>query len=332
MTASRSLMVSAPGKISLQTRPEPVPPDGEVLVAPKAVGLCGTDLEIISGAIGPEYVRYPVTIGHEWAGVVRSGQGLDGARVAVEGIIPCGECGHCRQGATNLCETYQEIGFTRDGAAADVVSVPRRLVHTLADHVTMEQAALIEPASVAMRAILRSKPEPGTSVLVIGDGSVALIAAHLLRLFSPRAIDVLGRREEQWRLADLAGARTFATDPSRLEAGYDLVIEAAGQPEAVLAALGMARRGGTVTLMGLSGEGRTAPIATDDIVNNDITLLGSFSYTSTAFATVVELLNSRQINPEFLITHRFPLERWEEAIATLSSASGERGKVLLTIG
>ncbi len=332
MTEIHSLVVSKPGTISLQVRPQPTPEAGEILIAPKAVGLCGTDLEIISGVLGEAYVRYPVAIGHEWSGVVLDGQGLDGVRVAVEGIVPCGRCDSCKQGATNLCEIYQEIGFTRDGAAAEIISVPRHLIHPLAAGVTMEQAALIEPAAVAMRALLRSNLMPGMSVLVVGDGSVALLTAHLLRLFSPRTIDVLGKRDGQRRLAALAGARSFATDPKLLEPKYDVVVEAAGQPEAVTTALGRARRGGTVTLLGLSGEEATAPIATDDIVNNDITIRGSFSYSSTAFATVVQLLNSGQINPEFLITHRFPLDEWKEAIATLQYAHGERGKVMLVIG
>ena len=91
---------------------------GELLIRPELVGLCGTDLEIVDGTLDPAYIRYPLVLGHEWTGTVAADARAGRGRVVVEGIVPCGHCARCRTGETNLCATYDEIGFTRDGAAA----------------------------------------------------------------------------------------------------------------------------------------------------------------------------------------------------------------------
>lgn len=326
-----ALTVAAPGQVGLRGQAAAGPPAaGYVRVEPELVGLCGTDLEIIDGSIDPAYIRYPVALGHEWTGRVIGDSPMAGRRVVVEGIIGCGHCAQCTSGLANLCETsYDEIGFTRDGAAASTIDVPAGLVHALAPGVAADDAVLTEPAAVVYRALARVAPAPGSRVLVIGDGTIALLAVMLARLWSPAAVAVLGRRAEQAGLAAAAGAASFSL--SGPGDGFDLVVEAAGTTAAGEAAIANVRRGGTVVLLGLPPHGETMAFAADDAVNNDLTLLGSFGYTSAAWRAVVTLLNSGQLRPGVLITHRYPLARWEHAIADLRGATGPRGKVLLQI-
>jgi L-iditol 2-dehydrogenase len=151
----------------------------------------------------------------------------------------------------------------------------------------------------------------------------------LLGLWSPAEIAVLGRRGEQAGLAAAAGAATFSV--TSVPPGYDLVVEAAGSTAAMETAVATVRRGGTVVLLGLPPHGQAVALAGDDIVNNDVTILGSFSYTSAAWRSVVKLLNSGRLRPAGLITHRYPLEEWERAVSALRGADGPRGKVLLQI-
>ena len=324
--ASTALVARTPGEVLLEQREVPRPGAGEVLIEPELVGLCGTDLEIIDGTIDPAYLRYPLVLGHEW-----TGHTADGTRVVVEGIIACGHCLRCRSGETNLCETYAEIGFTRDGAAGRHVAVPASLVHRLAAAVSAEDAVLIEPMSVVFLALSRADVRPGSRVLVIGDGTIALLAVYLLGLWSPAQIVLLGRRERQGDLAAAAGASMFVTEPAAAGTGFDLVVEAAGATDAVLTGFAAARRGGTVVLIGLPPRGQLAPVAVDDLVNNDLTIKASFSYTSRTWRDVVTLLNAGRIRPGFLITHRFGLGEWQAALATLRGADSPRGKVLLRI-
>ena len=130
---------------------------------------------------------------------------------------------------------------------------------------------------------------------MVGDGTVALLAVRLLRLWSPAEIVVLGRREGQ-------------------------------------AALAAPRRGGTVVLIGLPPHGATAAVPVDDVVNNDLIIRGSFSYTSAAWREVVTLLNAGLLDLAFLVTHRFPLTEWRAALDTLRGEASPRGKVMLTVG
>jgi L-iditol 2-dehydrogenase len=334
--ARDALVVAAPGQLGLERRDRPVPGPGEVLIQPAVAGLCGTDLDIVAGRIDPAYVRYPLILGHEWSGTVLAGCAgplAPGTRVVAEGIVPCGRCEKCRAGETNLCETYDEMGFTRDGAAAGYAVVSASLVHPLADGVSLGDGALVEPASVVYRGLASVAPAPGARALVVGDGTVALLAVRLLQLWSPAEVVLLGRRPAQAGLAAAAGAARFETDPAAAGSGYDLVVEAAGATGAVLTALAGARRGGTVLLLGLPPHGATAAVPVDDLVNNDLTIRASFGYTSAAWRQVVTLLNAGLLSLAFLITHRFPLSEWKAALDALRDPDppGPRGKVLLDL-
>lgn len=328
----RALTVVEPGVIELQQRPALAVDERMALVAPQVVGVCGTDLDIIDGTIDPNFVRYPLVLGHEFAGTLRtaSGETAAGTRVVVEGIVPCGICAECRRGATNRCVTYDEFGFIRDGAAADLLLAPHALIHPLAKAVSWESGALVEPASVVWRALTRAQPEPEARVLIVGDGTVALLAALLVRQFGPDEVVMLGAREDQATLAAGVGADRFVTTADSAAGGYDLVVEAAGSAPATAAALAAPRRGGVVVLLGYPGA-VPVNLPVDDLVNGDVTIIGSFAYTREAWRQVVELLNAGALDLSSLVTHRFPLSGFAEAIATLRNSSGPRGKILLDI-
>ena len=334
MADRRALVIASPGLIGLQDAPELVPGPGEVVARPVYTGICGTDLELLAGVADPAYVRYPLVLGHEWSGIIEAVgpdvTGLEpGQRVIAEGVIPDRVCAECVRGNTNLCAAYDEIGFTRTGAAADQVLIPAQVVHVLDPSVSLLEAALTEPAAVAWRAIRRGGPVPGERVAVVGDGTVALITAHLLGLYSPGELIVLGQRPAQAELATELGATGFSVGDRG--GRFDLVVEAAGTAGAVERAFGLARRGGRVVLLGLAGNGVTARLPIDDVVNNDLQISASFSYTSAAWTEVTALLGSGRVRLAPLITHRFPLDAYEEALEVLRESSGPRGKVMLDV-
>ena len=331
-----ALVVLQPGRVGLEERPVLAPTRRQVVVRPQHVGVCGTDLEIIEGTLDPEYVRYPLVLGHEWSGVVHAvGDAVTtvavGDPVVVEGIVPCGTCPACRAGDTNLCETYDELGFTRDGAAGPGVTVAEHLVHRLAPGVPLEAGALVEPASVVLRGLLATDLVPGLRTLVVGDGTVGLLAAHLLRLWSPASVTVSGVRSEQRTLALAMGADEHLLAPPELRS-FDYVVEAAGSTVAVDTALHAVRRGGQVLVLGIAGHGATLPVSPDDLVNNDLRLRGSFGYTASAWRRTTELMNAGLIDPLPLVTHRYPLAEHAAAVRVLAQPdSGPRGKVVLDL-
>jgi L-iditol 2-dehydrogenase len=341
----RALVITEPSVIGLQDVAPLVPGPGEVVARPAYVGVCGTDLELLDGVVDPAYVNYPLVPGHEWSGLIEAvGPGVTGLTpgqpVIAEGIIPDRTCAQCVRGNTNLCLTYDEIGFTRAGAAADQLLLPAQVVHPLAaqpgrPNVRLEEAALAEPAAVAWRGITRGQPRPGERIAVVGDGTVGLITTHLLRLYTPTDLVVFGQRPDQAGLAAELGATAFELAGPAESAGqaghFDLVIEAAGKPAAVEHAIRLARRGGRVVLLGLAGNGVEARLPIDDVVNNDLAITASFGYTSAAWAEVAGLLRAGKIHLAPLITHRFPLEAFPDAYRALREATGPRGKILLEV-
>ena len=330
----RALVITSPGVIELQEVAELVPGPEEVVARPVHTGICGTDLELAAGVVDPAYTRYPLVPGHEWSGIIEAvGPGVTGLEpgqpVIAEGIIPDRVCEQCVQGHTNLCLVYDELGFTRAGAAADQILLPAQVAHVLGPQVSLLDAALAEPAAVAWRAIGRGQPRPGERIAVVGDGTLALVTTHLLTLYSPAEVIVCGQRPAQAGLAAELGATGFELVTSF--GSFDLVVEAAGTAGAVERAFGLARRGGRVVLAGLAGNDVKAALPIDDVVNNDLLISASFAYTSAAWAEVTALLSSGQIRLSPLITHRFPLEAYEEAYQVLRSSSGPRGKVILDV-
>jgi 2-desacetyl-2-hydroxyethyl bacteriochlorophyllide A dehydrogenase len=330
----RALVIERPGEVDLRTVEDPRPGPGEVLVRPAYCGLCGTDLELLAGEVDPAFVRYPLVLGHEWSGVVEAvGErvaGLEtGMRCVAEGIIACGNCPPCRAGATNVCEMYDEVGFTRPGGAADSIIVPARVVHRLAEGVALRDAALTEPAAVVLTGLGKLQLQPGMRVLVLGDGTIALLATLLVSLWSPGEVAVAGRREAQAALVREVGATSFSTGDA---AGpFDLAIEAAGSTEALGTAVRAVRRGGQVLALGLPSASSTLQLPGDLLVNNDLSLIGSFGYTSAAWARTVELLNGGRLRPGPLVTHVFPLDDYAAAFDELATPSGARGKVMLEV-
>jgi len=331
----RALVVEKPGTIRVTQLPALEPGPDEVIIRPAYCGVCRTDLELLRGEIDPAYVRYPLTLGHEWSGTIEAVGAdveslLPGDRCVAECIVPCGRCSFCKAGDTNVCEIYEELGFTREGGASDQVLVPARLVHKLEPSTSLLDAALVEPCSVVLRALEKAGPKSGDRVLVVGDGTIGLLAAYLVSLWSPSEVTILGRRPEQAQLAKSVGVAAFETsggNPGR----FDLAIEAAGVAEAVATSIGAVRRGGTVVLLGLPPTGQTLELPADMLVNNDLTIAASFGYTSAAWGRMVDLVNAGSVHPGRIVTHRFPLEAFAKAFAALESLEGTRGKILLEI-
>ena len=168
-------------------------------------------------------------------------------------------------------------------------------------------------------------------MLVVGDGTIGLLAAYLVGLWSPATVTMIGQRQEQARLADSVGVTRFETDAAH-DGAFDLAIEAAGVPEAVVTAVTAVRRGGTVVLLGLPPTGRTLELPADLLVNNDLTIAASFGYTSAAWGRMVALVNAGRVQPGRIVTHRFPLEDHAQAFAALAALEGTRGKIVLEIG
>ena len=328
--------------IRIGTLPQPKCGRGEVLIHTAYCGICGTDLEILRGTMGPGYVRYPVVPGHEWTGVVVEvghdvGNCKVGDRVSVEGYLDCGVCSHCQAGEANLCVAREQIGFTHNGGFAEYVLAPARLCHPLPESLDLEEAVLIEPASTVVRAAQRANPKPGFTGVVIGCGPIGQIALRVLAQYQP--FDTSGYRHfgKQKALAIRAGAATFSSNPDVQEIfdksggnGWDVVFDCAGGARAVESALGIVRRGGQLVAIGGAPEGQRVSLPANIFVMKDLRVDGLFGYTTKSWERTIELLASRKLRLGDLITHRVALAQFEEAVKLVESRTEPMGKVVVT--
>ncbi len=340
----RVLEVQAPGQFGIQQRPSPTPGPGEALLRPLAVGICGSDREIVLGTRPEPYVRYPIVPGHEWtAEVLALGSAVRGIEVgdyvAVEGLNYCRICPACRQGRTNLCAHYDEFGFTRDGGLAEQVVARADLLHPFRRTLAPEHAALTEPAACALHGIDAVAPQPGETVVVVGPGTIGLLGAALFALYHPRRLIVAGRSARNRDLALSLGATDFVTGSpeeitnavqERTEGrGADIVYEAVGHTIGVPLALNLARRGGRVALEGIAGGNARLSLEADLIVLQALEVKGIFSYTSSHFGRALSLIESGLLNVTPLVTHRLPLSRYSDGLALLENRAEPVVKVAI---
>jgi len=338
VTAMRALVVERPGAAAVREVPAPEPGPGEVQVRVGAAGICGSDVELLEGRRPAPFVRYPIIPGHEWAGTIAAlGPDVAGLRpgdvVVAEGFRACGVCARCREGRTNLCAAeYAETGFTHPGAFAEALCVPAQLVHRLPDGADVAAAAVLEPAACVAQGLLEVDLRPGLSVAVVGAGTLGLLAVALLRLSSPARLALVGTRAARLELGRRLGATEThdvrEDDAAGLSASFDLVFEAAGTPDGVRTALGLARRGGTVVLEGISG--RAGGADADTIALGHLRVQGIFGASRNAWGWVTELFAAGLLDTGPLVSHSFPLDRYEDAFAALADRGGPAVKVQLT--
>jgi 2-desacetyl-2-hydroxyethyl bacteriochlorophyllide A dehydrogenase len=334
----RAVVVERAGNARLSELAVPEPNAVEVLVRVAAAGICGSDLDILRGTRPAAYVRYPVVPGHEWAGtVVKVGTDVKGIavgdRIVAEGFRSCGVCDRCREGRTNLCSAdYAETGFTHQGAFAEYVSVPARLVHVLPAGADLEAAALLEPAACVASGLLEADLRPGLRTAVVGAGTLGLLAVSILRLTSPSYLALIGSRQARLDLGRRVGADdAFDVNTESLDSlreSFDLVFEAANRPQAAVTALEAARRGGTVILEGISSAVDPA-IRADAITLKHLRVQGIFGASGAAWTWAVELFASGRLPLRELISHRFALEEFESAFGMLEDRQGGAVKVEL---
>lgn len=335
----RAYLVTEPGTFGLSDVDDPVAGPGEVLVAPAAVGICGSDLEVRDGRRPAEYVRYPVVPGHEWAGhVVACGPGVRGVSpgepVVAEGVRACGVCARCAEGRNNLCAgEYDETGFTRPGALADRLVVPAGQLHPLPGERPISGAALIEPAACVATGLLEvGMPAAGSRIAVVGDGPLGLLALALLRLNSPRELLLLGSRPQRMAMASQLGATGTLSRHSdgagSVQRAFDLVVECTNSAAGAATALSLARRAGTVVLLGISGAG--APAVDPDVISlGHLRVQGVFAASRAAWQWLVALYGAGLFDPAPLITHRFPLSDVDSAFTVLGDRDAGALKVII---
>lgn len=317
---------SGEGYVELKDWPEPSPGPDQVKLRVGAAGICGTDIHIINGRW---LCRPPVVLGHEFCGtVVEVGSRVKSFKpgdrvVSSNPAETCGDCYHCRAGNPFMCSERVSAGYMIDGAFAEYLCIAAERCHLLAENVSFRQAALGEPLAVAVRAVIeRNTVHAGDLALVSGPGCVGLLTMQIAKLEGATVI-VAGIDKDERRLAlakDLGADVVVNSSRQNLveivrrhgkPEGADLVFECAGAAASLDLCWEAVRKEGTVVQVGVY----PGPIQTDlnKVMMKELKFIGTYGYVWTSWQRCLRLLSEGRVKTEELISHDFPLSKFEEA-------------------
>lgn len=335
----KALLLTAPSRLEFVDVPEPRPAQDEVLVRVRACGICGSDIHGWDGSTGRR--RPPLIMGHEAAGeIVALGAKVvgwnAGDRVTFDSTIYCGACGPCRGGQINLCENRRVLGvapaeYRQDGAFAEYVALPARILYRLPGTLGFPQAAMVEPVSIAVHAVQRVEVAPNHTAVVVGSGMIGLFVIQVLRWAGARRIIAVDLEPSRLALArELGATDTVRSDQMDVAAevarltdgvGADLAFEVVGISATLQLALASLRRGGSAVLVGNLAPKTEFPLQA--VVTREISLHGSCS-SAGEYPLCLDLISRGVIRVEPMISATASLAEGAEWFSRLSAPDGAR--------
>ncbi|MBC7320510.1 alcohol dehydrogenase catalytic domain-containing protein [bacterium] len=350
----RAIVNYGPLDYRLENVPDPIPGPEEVVIRVKASGLCASDLKCYHGGPSfwqgnPPYVKPPVIPGHEFVGeVVALGEGAKekygidiGDKAVAEQILPCWECRFCKTGKYWMCERNYVFGFQGgidDGGMAEYAKFPKgSIIHKVPKELPDEYGALIEPLSCAIHAVERGEIQLGDTVVISGMGPIGLMMLQVAKLKNPGLLIALDTRDFRLEVAQKLGA-DIVINVAREDAvkkvkeltdgyGCDVYIEASGYPKSVPQGLDMIRKLGTFVEFGVFAE----PVLADWTIIGDRkelnihgSHLGPYRY-----PLAIDYLAKGIIRGNLIVTHKFPLENFKDAIKIAEDPNSNSIKILI---
>jgi L-iditol 2-dehydrogenase len=349
----KAAFVRKAGGVEICDVPLPQLEDDSIIVQMKASGICGTDLEKLTG----KNITAPI-LGHEVSGVVTESNNERfpvGSTVVPHHHVSCGKCTYCRRGAGTMCQSFRNSNFV-PGGFADEFLVPKYNVENGGVHLfdsgrlSFEEACVAEPLACCIRGVEHvfgkqafARMSALRNVLVVGAGPIGLLHMELVRSASPDArivaVDLIQSRLDCAEKFE----RALPLNPSIVEGGlfsakalslaeggeYDLVIVATGSLPAFSESARCAGRSGTILLFGAPHKGSMYSLDLSDVFLRELTITSSYSATDEELIKAIEILESLKIKVDKFITSRYPLEKIEEA---MNSARAERQVKVVIVG
>lgn len=331
----RAAVLVEPGRFELKDVPRPKPARDEVLVRITRVGICGTDVHIFNGHYAAE--NLPMVPGHEFTGVIAElGADVTGLSpdqpVVVDMNIGCGTCYWCRRNEVLNCPDMNQLGITMDGAFAEYIAVPARLVIPAPAETPAEVLALTEPLACVVRCARKAGITFGQSVVVLGAGPIGNLHVQLLRTIGAAPIIVADLSEDRVQMALEAGADVGVTDPDALEQvvrdhtdgrGADVVIESVGLPRLYEQATRLIRKGGHIAAFGITGPDDALALNILDTVLSENSIKGSVAGMGQDMHDALTLLTHGRIRTDLFTAASYPLADIQTAFDTLAARPGD---------
>ncbi len=323
--------------IELEERPKPTIGPEDVLLQIKTVGICGTDLHIYNGGTD---VKPGTIIGHEFsADIVGIGASVTrvnvGDRVVAEHVITCHQCYYCLHGKPELCLKAEVLGMDHPGALAEYMAIPASLVYPIPASISYEEAALIEPLTIALYAASQARTLTGQRVAVVGQGPIGILLDQVLQAAGAHVIgiDAQPTRLEfvtQHGWVHEALNPTTKDFPQQLstiaEMGVDAAFEAVGKESTAELCIDITRRDGDIFLLGVFEQ--PAKLNLMSVIKKELNIYGSWTC-AFSFPAAIDLVAEGKIDLKSLITHRYSIEEVGKAFAEASVYSNRRIKTII---
>jgi len=322
------------GGLELREKPTPRPSRGEILLRVKAVTICSSDLKIIEGI---KSAKHGVILGHEVEGIIFQNLSdkralKEGDRVAVFPSIFCGKCPYCLEGYSHLCLNKRTMGYVFDGGFAEYLLIPAPMVEEgallKADGIPPGCASLLEPLATVLASIKRADLRGDETIAIYGAGAMGIMHILLLKnLFKDTKI-ITVEPSELRRNRALSFGSDFALDPSETEGilertqglGADISFLTTASPEALISAARLTKKRGRIVAFSSYRPGQIPSEVLQEIHYGEREILGVHSAPLEIFRETAEIVTSRSIPLEKLITHRFSLQEYREAFETARRA------------
>jgi L-iditol 2-dehydrogenase len=314
----KAAVCKKPFNMAVEAIETPAPKCDELLIQVKASAICGSDIKAYQGK--HPLIRHPIILGHEFSGVIMEkgatvkGFGV-GDRVVVEPSSVCGRCFFCQRKEYNLCEHLEQLGHQLPGSFAEYAISKAKFTYPLPQSIPFDEGALVQPLAISLHGIDRSGMSKGQFVVILGMGAIGLLILQIAQKRGAKvfATDVVDFKLEKAKAlgAERVGMGLDAhvidevidwTDGRRA----DIVIESAGSSETVHQAFSMVRRGGTILLLGVTGQ-KKEEVNLEKVVIDELNLLGTVRYAVGDFPKAIEMIQQGNIDLETLIIKRFTL-------------------------
>lgn len=320
--------------------------DTDVIVAMKAVGVCGSDVHYYThGRIGEQVVEYPFTVGHECAGVVQEvGRGVTelapGDRVAIDPAMPCGACDQCRSARPHTCRKLRFLGCPgqAEGSLSEFIAMPASSCFRLDDALSFEAGVLSEPLSIGLYACQLAGTLEGRAIGVLGCGPIGLSVILPARALGARAIYATDRIDARVAMAHQAGADragnvdtedTTAAIAEREPLLLDYVFECCGQQAAVDQAIELLKPGGTLLMIGIPAEDRISfPI---DRMRRKEIRFQNVRRQNDCTGRCLEMMAGGRLDAEFMVTHHYAFDETKAAFDLVTEYADGVMKAIVTV-
>ncbi|WP_129115353.1 zinc-dependent alcohol dehydrogenase [Halegenticoccus tardaugens] len=324
----KAIVQTGPEEVEVQERKKPRPKPNEVLVEVHSAGLCGSDAHAYKYDGGYEWIPIPRIMGHEYSGrVVGVGANVErfvvDQKVIEEPIHDCGECFQCKNGQENVCQNFSITGMHTDGAYTEYIAVDQRHLHVVPRGVSLREAAITEPASIAARAVFdRSVTTPGDNVLVEGPGPIGVLTAVIADSLGANVVVSGLKRDASYRLPLLEeqGIDTVnvqkrdlaeVTEKRTSDIGFDVVFDATGHRSGVEKGVEHVRKGGQVVMIGIPNQSSDVFLA--PVVRGEIDVNTSYGSKWRNFEQALRLMESGAIDIDAIIDTAYDIEDPERA-------------------